>query len=143
MEKYYFISEANINEAHIPNEPNSKHKRSKEKMSTIKVLTDTLKGGYAPIIKFYNENKPEDAMELRVLDRSEGGFELSLNMEQLKSQQDWHNRMFLDDNDTIKQLRWSRGRLESGCYIGFNEEETKLLFRALQHSLGAQNVVMV
>ena len=112
-------------------------------MSTIKVLTDTLKAGYGPIIKFYNENKPMGAMELRKLDRSEGGFELSLNAEQLKSQKDWHNRMFLDDNETIKQLRWSRGRLESGCYIGFNEEETALLFRALQHSLGAESVVMV
>ena len=115
-------------------------------MSTIKVLTDTLKGGYEPIIRYYNENKPEDAMELRKLDRSEGGFELSLNMEQLASQREWSsrfNRFGLDHNETIKQLRWSRGRLESGCYIGFNKEETALLFRALQHSLGAQNVVMV
>ena len=117
-------------------------------MSTIKVLTDTLKGGYEPIINFYNENKPADAMELRKLDRSEGGFELSLNREQLASQREWSSRfslsqLGLDHNETIKQLRWSRGRLESGCYIGFNEEETALLFRALQHSLGAQNVVMV
>jgi hypothetical protein len=112
-------------------------------MSTIKVLTNTLKGGYGPIIKYYNENKAADAMELRELARSEGGFELSLNTEQLESQQDWHNQMFLDDNDTIKQLRWSRGRLESGCYIGFNKQETALLFRALQHSLGAESVVMV
>ena len=116
-------------------------------MSTIRVLTDTLKGGYAPILKFYNENKAADAMELRVLDRSEGGFQLSLNMEQLASQRAWYKRIVpytgLDHNETIKQLRWSRGRLESGCYIGFNEEETALLFRALQHSLGAQNVVMV
>ena len=115
-------------------------------MSTIKVLTNTLKGGYEPIITFYNENKPMDAMELRKLDRSEGGFELSLNAQQLASQREWSSRFSrfgLDDNETIKQLRWSRGRLESGCYIGFNEEETALLFRALQHSLGAESVVMV
>ena len=112
-------------------------------MSTIKVLTDTLRGGYGPIIEYYNQHKSADSTPISKLDRSEGGFQKCLNQAEITRYREWNRSPFADENDTIKQLRWCNGRLESGCYIGFNDKETELLFRALQHSLGAECVVMV
>jgi hypothetical protein len=103
-------------------------------MTTIKVLTDTLSGGYGPILEYYNTNKPHDWNPLRRLQVYEGGFEIALNESYTRP---------TDYNDSVKQLRWSRGCLSSGGYIGFNFEETFLLFKALQHSLGEDKVIFV
>ena len=104
-------------------------------MTTIKVLTDTLSGGYDPILTHYNANKPHGWNPLRRLKVYEGGFEIALNNESYTRPTDY--------NDMVKQLRWSRGCLSSGGYIGFNCEETLLLFKALQHSLGEDKVIFV
>ena len=114
-------------------------------MATIQLLVDTLFGGYAPILTYYNANKPDKWNPLRQLEVSEGGFEIELNPEELKHSLKWASRFttLTDRNDEVKQLRWNRGRLSSCGYNGFNEEETELLFKALQHSLGENNVILL
>jgi hypothetical protein len=130
-------------------------------MTTIKVLTPTLKGGYAPIIAYYNNNKPDSWMPLRIASVAEGGFEIPLKRKELKHRAEWCSRLSggayyppntaeedddsyrLDYNDKVKQVRWNDGRLESGFYIPFDQEETALLFLALNNSLGDANVRMV
>ena len=107
-------------------------------MTTIKVLTDTLSGGYGPILEYYNTNKSPGWNPLRRSQVYEGGFEIALNEKTNES----YTRP-TDYNDRVKQLRWSRGCLRSGGYIGFNCEETLLLFKALQHSLGEDKVIFV
>lgn len=130
-------------------------------MTTIKVLTPTLKGGYAPIIDYYNKTKPDSWMPLRIASVAEGGFEIPLKRKELKHRAEWcsslsggayyppetaeedDNSYKLDYNDTVKQVRWCNGRLVSRCYIPFDPEETALLFLALNNSLGDANVRMV
>jgi len=115
-------------------------------MSTIQVLPETLKGGYAPICAYYNANKPADWAPLRKLQRSEGGFEIDLNHEELKRSLEWAKRMggLSDDNDRIRQLRWTgNGFLKCHYNIGFTKEQTELLFQALKHCLGDDQVIMV
>jgi len=108
-------------------------------MATIQVLTDILSGGYEPILNYYNANKSDKWNPLRQLEVAEGGFEIELNAEELKRQVKWTT----DRNDEVKQLRWNHGRLSSCGYTGFNEKETELLFKALQHSLGEDNVILL
>jgi hypothetical protein len=116
-------------------------------MSTIQVLPLTLKGGYEPICDYYNANKPADWAPLSKLQRSEGGFQIDLNTEEKKRSLEWAKRIGglpPDNNDIIRQLRWTgKGFLKSEFNIGFTEEQTQLLFQALQHSLGEGQVLMV
>jgi hypothetical protein len=109
-------------------------------MSTIHVLTDKLKGGYQPILDFYNQNKPSEWTELREAGVCEGGFECDLPAEEVIDIK--KNRYLCDIDSLVQQVRWSRGKLLSMGYIGLGYEQTKLLFRALQHSLGVDQVVM-
>ena len=111
-------------------------------MATIQVLVDTLSGGYEPILTYYNANKSEKWNPLRQLEVAEGGFEIELNAEELKHSLKWSTAL-TDRNDEVKQLRWNHGRLSSCGYNGFNEEETELLFKSLQHSLGEDKVILV
>ena len=114
-------------------------------MTTIKVLTEKLTNGYKPILDYYNLNKPADRNPIKRLDRDGGGFEIALNKEELQKSREWSSRFcpLFDDNNAIKQLRWSLGTLTSKGYIGFNKEETELLFKSLKHSLGDDQVLIV
>lgn len=109
------------------------------RMSTIHVLTDKLKGGYQPILDFYNQNKPSEWTELREAGACEGGFECDLLIDELVVMR---QSRYSDKNNLVQQVRWSRGKLLSMGYIGLGYEQTELLFRALKHSLGADQVVM-
>jgi len=113
--------------------------------TTIKVLTEKLTNGYQPILDYYNLNKPKDWNPIKKLNRDGGGFEIDLNKEELQRSREWSSRFcpLFDDNNAIKQLRWSSGELTSAGYIGFNEQETELLFKSLKHSLGDEQVQMV
>ena len=112
-------------------------------MTTIKVLAETIECGYGPICDFYNANKPTDSMPISQLQRAEGGFQINFSPQEKQDRIDrLKSRGFLyDNNDTIRQLRWSNGELTSQFYIGFTEEQTKLLFTALQNTVG--QVIMV
>ncbi len=110
-------------------------------MTTIHVLTKTLKGGYGPIINHFNENKPPGFNPIRELCVWEGGFEIDLEepfLEQAKLKM--INNPMCDKNSLVRQVRWSDGKLLSFHYNSFTEEQTMLLFHALQHSLGEENV---
>jgi len=107
---------------------------------------DKLYGGYAPVLAYYNENKPESAQLLCEANVAEGGFEIKLNAEELAARMEYlrdRDRMS-DYNDTVRQLRFSGENCLRSLpwYAGFTREETALLLRALQHSLGAGNVSM-
>jgi len=111
-------------------------------MKIIKVLTTTLKGGYEPIVNHFNDNKPLGCNSIRKLGACEGGFEFDLEepfLEQAKLKM--INNPMRDTNSLLRQVRWSDGKLLNLHYNSLTEEQTMLLFQALQHSLGEENVV--
>jgi len=116
-------------------------------MNTIKVLIDTLPGGYAPILEAYNARRPAGSEPIRKAQVCEGGFEIPLNNEELKQKkkyrEDRGRNHLLDANDCVRQLRWRNGMLVSGYHVGFDDEETQLLYEALVSVLGAGNVILV
>ena len=75
-------------------------------------------------------------MMLKNLDRCEGGFQIALDDSELALVKS------CDVNSKIKQLRWNRRKLVPLNYIGFNQEETILLYRALVHVFGDTTVVL-
>ena len=85
---------------------------------------------YQQIIDHYNNIKPSSFNVLERLDRSEGGFQIALNLERCGA------------NDQIKQLRWNRRKLDPLHFIGFNREETMLLYRSIVHVFGESAVVL-
>jgi len=82
---------------------------------------------FKKILQYYNENKPADEEPLERLPRSEGGFQIQLADKK---------NSYCDDNLKIRQLRWSRGELVSGDYIGFTAKQEALLYEALVFGLG-------
>lgn len=71
------------------------------------------------VLDHYNSTKPSHYNALEELDRCEGGFQIA------------HSSG--SDNHQIKQMRWNRRKLDPFNYIGFNQEETLLLYNALVH----------
>ena len=92
-------------------------------MKSISVKFDsiTLKESQC-IIDHYNAIKPPEFSNLENLDRHEGGFQISLN---LNSE--------TDNNYKIKQVRWNKKKLDPMNFIGFNHEETLLLYKSFIH----------
>jgi len=107
-------------------------------MKSIQVLVDKLPvNGYHDICKYYNENRSDGSQSICRAGVCEGGFEISLSKDELKSKTQYR----LDPNDMVRQLRWSNGWLLNMGYMGLTEEQTKLLFEALKSVLGSVNVV--
>jgi len=99
----------------------------------IKVSLDNiLNSDLDNIINYYNNNKLPNDEKLEILDRYEGGFKINI---------DYMKNELCDDNKKIKQLRWNNKYLISKNYIGFTETEEKLLFEAMAHILGINNVL--
>ena len=102
----------------------------------IKVLLDTIcDEDMQRILDYYNanaQNKHGHIEPLELLDRYEGGFQISIP--EMKD-------VNCDDNKKIKQLRWHRGYLVSSYYIGFDNDEEELLYTSLVHVLGQDNVI--
>ena len=95
------------------------------------------------ILGHYNTNKPSDFMALEELDRCEGGFQIALTepeMELMKKSSGIYHAY--DHNNQVKQVRWNRRKLDSFNFIGFNQEETILLYQALIHVFGESFVVL-
>jgi len=99
---------------------------------TICVKIGLLPDGYEPIIKHYNDNRPEGTQKLEILDRMEGGFKIKFD--------DYDRINSIEENDKIYQLRWNKRKLISGSYYGFNKEQLELLYAALAYSLGSDKV---
>jgi hypothetical protein len=94
----------------------------------IRVLVDTINNEtFQKILHYYNNNKTDDEEPLERLDRTEGGFQIKIPSKQ-------NSRV--DENEKIRQLRWSNGALVSGFYIGFTEKQIMLLYDALNFALG-------
>jgi hypothetical protein len=111
-------------------------------MFTIHVLLKTLPGGYGPILGTYNANRPAGSQPIYKAGVCEGGFEIPLNAQerdQLEQRAKQLDRR-LDPNDYVRQLRWNKGKLQSGFYAGFTEAEVSLLYAALVAVFGAENV---
>jgi len=78
---------------------------------TIKVLLPYIeKYQLQLILDYYNMNKEPSEEPLELLDRCEGGFKI--NISYLIGQQ-------ANENDKIKQVRWSKGCLTSKGMISF------------------------
>jgi hypothetical protein len=93
----------------------------------ISVTVDSIsKTNFQEILDYYNTNKPNDEELLERLDRFEGGFQIEISQQRNKC---------IDENNKIRQLRWSRGKLVSGCYIGFTEKQLLLLYDAMVYIL--------
>lgn len=110
--------------------------------TTIRVLSDTLPGGYAPILAFYNTNKPATWSPINKAAVCEGGFEIPLNAEEIARRREISMGM-MDPNDYVRQLRWHKGTLESFTHVPLKEEEIRLLGRALAAVLGADKVEII
>jgi hypothetical protein len=99
----------------------------------IKVLVDTIyTNDIQRILDYYNQYKPGHSERLELLDRYEGGFQISIP--EMKD-------VICDNNKKIKQLRWHKGFLVSGYYIGFDDDEEELLYTSFVHVLGQNNVI--
>jgi len=98
----------------------------------IEVLFDVITGDDCnKIINYYNRNKSQNDQPLEKLDRCEGGFMIKKE----------DSSSFSDDNDKIKQLRWSRKRLlQFKNYSSFSEEEEQLLYNSLLETFGSSKV---
>ena len=110
-----------------------------ERIPVIKFIIDRLKGGYQPVLDYYNLNKPEGSLQLCRAGVAEGGFEIHLTEEEMK------NKRRGDYNSTVRQLRFggSGDTLTSGFHMGFTKAETLLLFKALESSLGEGQVILI
>ena len=100
---------------------------------TICLKVNILPNGYTPILDYYNNNRGEGTEELQELNRLEGGFMIKIP----------ENKDEPDANDRIRQLRWSNLRLVSDIYIGFNDEQLNLLYKAFVNYLGENNVYKI
>ena len=90
---------------------------------TIKVLFESYtEDEYDKVINYYNTNKLQNEQPLEKLDRYEGGFMIKKD----------NSSSFSDENDKIKQLRWSTKYLVPyKNYSSFSESEEQLLYKSL------------
>jgi len=101
---------------------------------TIEVIIDSFSyDEQKQIIDYYNNHKQPDEEPLEQLDRAEGGFKIKIA--HLKN-------IDCDENKKIKQLRWDKKRLVEKIYMGFNENEEKLLYESMVQILGSENVIL-
>ena len=98
----------------------------------ITVSISTLPNGYQPILDHYNNNRDQSTPPLEKLPRCEGGFMIKF--------EDYDQIKDFEINNKIQQLRWCKRQLVSDIYIGFNDTQLELLYDALVHSLGENNV---
>jgi len=90
---------------------------------TIKVLFESYtEDEYDRVLNYYNSNKSQNDQPLEKLDRCEGGFMIKKE----------YSSLFNDENDNIKQLRWStKYLLPYKNYSSFSEAEEELLYKSL------------
>ena len=86
---------------------------------------------YQQVLDHYNRIKPSHHMAIENLERCEGGFQIPLNESELRTVSSR-----CDANARIKQLRWTKGKLDRMNYRGFTEEETLRLYQSLVHVFG-------
>ena len=111
-------------------------------MPYIQVLVNKLPTNcYQDIIKYYNERRPEGSQPIYKAAVCEGGFEIPLDKEEIDNLKTHKGQPYLDPNDTVRQVRWNSGWLLNMSYMNLREEETSLLYQALKHVMGDDQVV--
>jgi len=119
--------------------------------TSIQIISKSLiKSNSGPIYNYYNTNKPDDWMPLRMLRQSEYGFQIELTPQEIHAGLAWakfNKREFIVNdtiiNDKIRKLILTEdGYLRCQEYIGFTEKQTKLLYLALKHALGEDQVII-
>ena len=85
---------------------------------------------YQHVIDHYNSIKESHHMVIEKLNRCEGGFQIQLNETELSTVTS------CDSNATIRQLRWTKHKLDRLRHNGFTEEETLRLYQSLVHVFG-------
>ena len=104
----------------------------------IKVLVPSFPS-YAPILEWYNANKPNEWAPIKEAGICEGGFEVPLSEAELERMKQRYN--YLDANQRVRQLEWRLGELRRHHgYAALYEEEILLLSQALQAVLGHEKV---
>jgi hypothetical protein len=100
-------------------------------MSISVLFPSYTKEQYQQVIDHYNSIKPSHHMAIEELEsRCEGGFQIRLNQTELKSVTSG------DANAKIRQLRWTRRKLDRQRNEGFTKEETLRLYHSLVHVFG-------
>lgn len=114
--------------------------------TSIQIISKSLiKTNSGPIYDYYNTHKSDDWMPLRMLRQSEYGFQIELTPQEIHTGLAWakFNKREFYVNDTLRKLILTDdGYLKSQGNIGFTEEQTKLLYMALKHSLGGDQVIV-
>lgn len=102
---------------------------------TIKVSFDIINDEDCnKIINYYNSIKPQNYQPLEKLDRAEGGFMIKKD----------NSESFSDENDKIKQCRWSQKCLvKFKNYSYFSNDEEQLLYKSLLHTFGSSKVEFI
>lgn len=85
---------------------------------------------YQHVLDHYNNIKESHHMAIENLNRCEGGFQIRLNETELSTVASG------DENAKIRQLRWTKRRLDRMKYNGFTKEETLRLYQSLVHVFG-------
>jgi len=99
-------------------------------MTTIIVnFASISKDEYQQVVDYYNTIKPSHYMSIEELDRCEGGFKIACEANYT--------------NGKIKQLRWNKRKLDPLNFVGFDEDETILLYRSLVHVFGESAVFLL
>lgn len=91
----------------------------------MRIKVNVSKITYHPIIEYYNFHKEKDEEPLEALDRMEGGFYIFL------PKPINYNNGYIDFNDTVRQLRWSRNTLHSIGFINFTDKQIMLLYESM------------
>ena len=114
--------------------------------TSIQIKSKSLiKTNSGPIYDYYNTHKSDDCMPLRMLRQSEYGFQIELTQQEIHAGLAWakFNKREFTVNDTLRKLILTEdGYLRCQEYIGFTEKQTKLLYLALKHALGEDQVII-
>ena len=110
------------------------------KVPYIKVLVPIIDAEtYEKICNHYNNNKEAEETPIQRLDRAEGGFKIELPPDKWKIDPRFG---FADENEKIRQMRWSNGRLVTSGYVDFTRKQYMLLYESLVAVLHAGSVIL-
>jgi hypothetical protein len=113
-----------------------------EQTYRIKVSFKTFPS-YAPILKWYNDNKPAEWQQIEEAGICEGGFQVPLTSTEVDLLRERYPVM-LNPNHYVRQLKWHNGELrEHHSYATPRNEEIVLLGKALQAVFGEDKVEII
>lgn len=110
------------------------------KVPYIKVLVPIINDEtYEKICNHYNNTKEAEETPIQRLDRAEGGFKFDLPENEWKID---HYFRYVLENEKIRQMRWSKGRLVTSGYVDFTRKQYMLLYESLVAILPPGSVIL-